>query len=154
MKRQVVTNSETETVKLGKKFAHILNSGNIVALIGDLAAGKTTFIKGICDEFGVEEDVGSPTFTLINEYNGKMPIHHIDCYREQNIKGWIDIGIEEYLYGSGITLIEWAEMIEELLPPETIRIEIKQDFSQKNWRAFKFIIPDELDIDHKYLNQL
>ena len=154
MERQIVTNSEDETVQLGRKFARILNSGSIVALIGDLSAGKTTFIKGICDELGVEEDVGSPTFTLINEYNGELPVYHIDCYREQNVRGWIDIGIEEYLYGSGITLIEWAEMLENLLPAETIRVEIEQDFCRKSWRAFNFVIPAKLDIEQEELARL
>ncbi|MCF7886064.1 MAG: tRNA (adenosine(37)-N6)-threonylcarbamoyltransferase complex ATPase subunit type 1 TsaE [Candidatus Marinimicrobia bacterium] len=154
MKKQIITNSERETTKLGNKLAKLLAPGDIIAFIGDLAAGKTTLITGICEQLGVEEDVGSPTFTLINEYNGKFPVYHIDCYREHNIRGWIDIGIEEYLYSQGITLIEWAEMIEEILPPSTIKIEIKQDFKRKNWRAFTLSIPDQSNIEQKDLNEL
>lgn len=144
MKKKIVTNSEKETIELGKKFGRILESGDVVALEGGLAAGKTTFIKGVCDELKIEEDVGSPTFTLINEYNGQMPVYHIDCYREHSIKGWLDIGIEEYLFDhEGVTIIEWSEMIAELLPDNIIKIEIEQDFKNENWRAFKFIFPDQ-----------
>lgn len=142
MKKRIVTNSEQETISLGRNFAHLLQQGDVLALKGDLSAGKTTLIKGICDGLGVSQDVESPTFTLINEYSGRLPVYHIDCYREQNIRGWIDIGIEEYLYSDGITLIEWAGMIEELLPKDRIDIDIEQNFDDQNWRAFTFTFPD------------
>ncbi|HMA62739.1 MAG TPA: tRNA (adenosine(37)-N6)-threonylcarbamoyltransferase complex ATPase subunit type 1 TsaE [bacterium] len=142
MEKRIVTNSEQKTISLGHNFSRLLKKGDVLALRGDLAAGKTTLIKGICKGLGVTQDVESPTFTLINEYSGHLPVYHIDCYREHSIRGWIDIGIEEYLYSDGITFIEWASMIEELLPQDRIDINIEQNFDDQNWRGFTFTFPD------------
>ena len=112
------TGSVEETIALGEKFSNKLSTGNIVALFGDLGTGKTHFIKGVCRGLGVHEHVASPTFTIINEYDaGGVKICHVDCYRIQSEKELRDIGFEDYLFGSYICLIEWADRIEKLLPP-------------------------------------
>lgn len=118
--------SVDQTITLGKKFAKELSPGDVVCLNGDLGAGKTHFVKGIASLFGVnEEQVSSPTFTLINEYNGSIPIYHFDCYRLENEQEAIEIGAEEYLYGDGISIIEWPQKIENLIPENAIWITIK-----------------------------
>lgn len=120
------SNSVEETVSLGKEFAKSLDVGSIVCLEGDLGAGKTHFVKGIASYFGVDEQqVNSPTFTLINEYYGKIPVYHFDCYRLNSEQEALEIGIEEYLYGDGVAVIEWPSKIKGLIPNDAIRIEIK-----------------------------
>ena len=142
MNKEIITNSPRETILLGENFSRLLKKKDVVAFFGDLAAGKTTLIKGICRGKEIETRVDSPTYTLINEYQGEIPIYHIDCYREENTKGWVEIGIEEYFYGDGITLVEWAEKIQDLLPSEYIQVSIEQDFSKDTWRKFKFNFPN------------
>lgn len=154
MQKRIVTESAAETIELGRNFGELLEPGDVVALTGDLAAGKTTLIKGICDTLGVNQDVASPTFTLINEYEGEIPVYHMDCYRENSISGWIDIGVEEYFYGDGIAIVEWAEMIKDILPPKSIKIFIEQDYDQENWREFTIIIPENSRISKKDLQNL
>ncbi len=134
---QIQTNSAENTIKLGEMLAAHLKPGDVVAFIGDLAAGKTTMIKGICQILGTKRPAESPTYTLVNEYEGVVPVYHIDCYREHHIEGWLEIGIEEYFFGHGITLVEWADQIEELLPENTIIILIDQDFNNENYRKIK-----------------
>ena len=102
-----------------------LRSGDVLALKGDLASGKTTFTQGLSDYFEVEEDVTSPTFTLINEYQGKIPIYHLDCYRIYNVEELLMMGFEDYLNRDGIVIIEWPEIVEKLLPEETTIIDFK-----------------------------
>ena len=154
MQKRIVTESAAETIELGRNFGELLKPGDVVALTGDLAAGKTTLIKGICDALGVNQDVASPTFTLINEYEGEVPVYHMDCYRENSISGWIDIGVEEYFYSDGIAIVEWAEMIKEILPPKSIKIFIEQDYEKENWREFTIIIPENSGINKKDLQNL
>ncbi|MEP1151095.1 MAG: tRNA (adenosine(37)-N6)-threonylcarbamoyltransferase complex ATPase subunit type 1 TsaE [Balneola sp.] len=126
------SNSVEETVSLGKEFAKSLDVGSIVCLEGDLGAGKTHFVKGIASYFGVEEQqVNSPTFTLINEYYGKIPVYHFDCYRLNSAQEALEIGIEEYLYGDGVAVIEWPSKIKGLIPSDAIRIEIKHNGASK-----------------------
>lgn len=131
------TNSARETEQLGKILSQCLKQGSVIGLIGDLGAGKTVLIKGICKGLNVKENVGSPTFTLINEYEGKYPVFHIDCYRGMSVKEWIELGINEYFYNSGIALVEWAEKIEEIMPKETIYIYFQQDINRENYRLIK-----------------
>lgn len=123
-----VSYSVEETIEFGKKFAGNLNKGDVVCLEGDLGAGKTHFVKGIASYFGVDQEkVNSPTFTLINEYPGEIPIFHFDCYRLKAIQEALEIGIEEYLYGEGISVIEWPSKIKEIIPESAIQIEIKHE---------------------------
>jgi tRNA threonylcarbamoyladenosine biosynthesis protein TsaE len=137
------TNSAKETEQLGKILSQCLKQGSIIGLIGNLGAGKTVLIKGICKGLNVKENVGSPTFTLINEYKGKYPVSHIDCYREMNIKEWIELGINEYFYSNGIVLVEWAEKIEEIMPKDAIYIFIHQDINRENYRLMEIKTDNE-----------
>jgi len=112
-------------MEFGRHFAASLQPGDVVALTGDLGAGKTCLVKGIALGLGVTQDVTSPTFTIIHEYRGgRLPLAHIDLYRLNSEREALNIGIEDYLNGPGITVIEWAERIESLLPPQTKRIRL------------------------------
>lgn len=122
----MVSSSIEETIQFGKKFAEELSVGDIVCLNGDLGAGKTHFVKGVASFFEVKkEKVNSPTFTLINEYQGTIPIYHFDCYRLKNEQEALEIGTEEYFYGDGISIVEWPQKIRNLIPPEAVWITIK-----------------------------
>ena len=114
-----------ETIRYGKQLGNELNSGDVVCLKGELGAGKTHFVKGVASFFGVKEtQVKSPTFTLVNEYQGTIPIYHFDCYRLKNEQEALEIGTEEYFYGEGISIVEWPERIENLIPSSAIWITI------------------------------
>ena len=117
-----IINSEKECELLGYTIADKLNSGDIISLEGDLGSGKTTFVKGVLKGLNYEYDVTSPTFTLINEYNADLKVIHIDFYRENDIQRWEEIGINEYLYSNNLVLIEWGNMINDILPDNIIRI--------------------------------
>lgn len=124
--KEIVSKSEEETIAAGKSFAKKLKAGDIIRLEGELGAGKTHFVKGIASYFGIDEHkVSSPTFTLINEYDGDIPLYHFDCYRIRKIQEAVEIGTEEYLFGEGISIIEWSSKIEELLPDNVITVEIE-----------------------------
>ncbi len=124
--KKFITTSPEETYRLGQQFAKELCSGAVVALVGDLGCGKTAFVKGVVGFFGNAEDVVSPTFTLVNEYDGEIPVYHFDVYRLENPSleecDWMD----DYLFGDGICLIEWADNIKAALPENTIRITFKK----------------------------
>ncbi len=120
------SNSVEETIGFARNFAERLQPGSVVCLVGELGAGKTHFMKGIASYFGVKDsDVSSPTFTLINEYKGTTPIFHFDCYRLEDEQEAVEIGVEEYLYGEGVSIVEWPNKMSGLLPEESIFIEIK-----------------------------
>tara|TARA_R110000868_G_scaffold306734_4_gene568169 strand:+ start:38836 stop:39246 length:411 start_codon:yes stop_codon:yes gene_type:complete len=122
----MLSSSVEETITFGKEFAKELSVGDVVCLNGDLGAGKTHFVKGIASFFGVNEGrVSSPTFTLINEYHGTIPIYHFDCYRLENEQEALEIGAEEYLYGDGISIVEWPQKIGNLIPENAVWITIK-----------------------------
>ena len=121
----IATNNYKETILLGERIGRTLKPDDIVALSGCLGAGKTTLIQGIAKGLGVQNWVTSPTFTLINEYEGKLNLYHIDMYRVDNIDDAEDLAIEEYFTKGGATVIEWAEKIKSILPAKTIKINIK-----------------------------
>ena len=110
------TNSFEETILLAKSLSSKFEPGGIYGFIGDLASGKTTFIKGLLSGLDFNGMVNSPTFTLINEYDAKHKVIHIDCYRENNISRWIQLGLYDYFHPNNIVLIEWPEIIESILP--------------------------------------
>ncbi len=124
--KQVITNSREETAFVGKSLGKILKKGDVVALSGDLGAGKTVFTGGIAAGLGIEGYITSPTFTLINEYEGDPPLYHFDVYRITDPEEMFEIGFEEYLDGNGVVVVEWADIIEPLLPPEHIRVNIRK----------------------------
>ncbi len=124
------TRTPEETAALGRTLAEQLASGDIVALYGDLGAGKTVFVRGICDGLGVDSSrVTSPTFTILHEYvdgrGRRPPVYHFDAYRIERIDEFYGIGYEEYFFGDGISIVEWAGKIEALLPDSAVRIRIK-----------------------------
>jgi len=133
------TNSAEETIELGKKIGLLLKPGTVIAMQGTLAAGKTTITKGIAEALGVTETITSPTFTLISEYEGKMPLYHMDVYRLDSTEDFLNLGVEEMIYGKGVCIIEWSEKIFEELPSNTIilRLEAQENNSRKitleNW---------------------
>jgi tRNA threonylcarbamoyladenosine biosynthesis protein TsaE len=123
----MLTNSAEETMLVGEKLAKGLKPGDIIALSGDLGSGKTTFTKGIGKGLGVKDSrrINSPTFVLIKEYAGKIPLYHLDLYRLDALKEIENLAIEEYIYGTGVTVIEWAEKIKSLLPEKHILVKFK-----------------------------
>lgn len=120
----VLKNSD-ETLKLGEIIGKSINPGSIIALTGDLGAGKTVFVKGIARGLGVKEEPNSPTFVIMNSYEGRMPLYHFDLYRLSDEDEMIGIGYEEYFYGDGVCAVEWADRIQEIFPDNTIYVEIK-----------------------------
>ncbi len=131
MKRvtEYISKSPEDTLELGNTFADTLTKGSVVCLTGELGAGKTTLIKGICNGLDVSQTVTSPTFTLINEYSGRLPVYHFDFYRIHTDLEFLDLGLEEYFYGDGICLIEWPKIANEALPPNRWEIFLSMDLS-------------------------
>ncbi len=125
-----LTRSTEETRHVAREFARTLQRGDIVALVGDLGAGKTQFVKGVCEALSVSLPVASPTFVLLHRYLGKDPsgmeliIYHLDLYRIASTSEILDLGYEELLYGKGICLVEWADRMGDLLPDTRIDIMI------------------------------
>ena len=118
------TSSAEETISLGYKIGKLLKKGDIIAMQGTLAAGKTTITKGIAQALGITETITSPTFCLISEYQGKMPLYHMDVYRLDGREDFINLGTDDMLYGDGVCIIEWSEKIMEELPSSTIILKI------------------------------
>ncbi|APC09400.1 tRNA threonylcarbamoyladenosine biosynthesis protein TsaE [Moorella thermoacetica] len=121
------------TRKLGEELAGILNPGDILILNGELGAGKTTLTQGLAQGLGVTTPVTSPTFTLIQEYRGRYPLYHIDLYRLEDPEAMLDLGLEEYFGGEGITVVEWGGRLDPYLPPAFL--EIKLEYAPKGRRA-------------------
>lgn len=122
---EFISETVDQTKKFAADFARSLNPGDVVCLKGDLGAGKTHFVKGMVAAFDIDEsEVQSPTFTLINEYRGTLPVYHFDCYRMESVREALEIGAEEYFYGEGVSVIEWPERIREIIPAEAVWITI------------------------------
>jgi len=113
--RAVTENAEATRV-FGERLGRQLSPGDVVALYGGLGSGKTTLAQGICRGLGVREVVNSPTFTIVNEYRGRCPVYHLDCYRLEGAEDLLALGCEEYFYGDGVCLVEWAEKAADVLP--------------------------------------
>lgn len=127
----IETHSEQETLALGRKLAQEAKPGQVFSLVGDLGVGKTVFTKGMAEGFGITEPVSSPTFTIVQVYEeGRMPFYHFDVYRIGDPEEMDEIGYEDYFYGDGICLVEWANLIEELMPEDTIHITIEKDLEK------------------------
>lgn len=124
------SSSPEDTEKVGEYLGSIAKKGFIVCLTGDLGVGKTEFVKGFAKGTGVSDYVTSPTFTIINEYQGRLPVYHFDVYRINRIDEMFEIGYEEFFFGDGVSIIEWADMIEEILPEERISVSISKDLDE------------------------
>jgi len=134
------TSSAEETIELGKKIGSLLQKGDIIAMQGTLAAGKTTITKGIAQALGIKDEITSPTFCLISEYEGKMPLYHMDVYRLEGGEDFINLGVEDLMYGNGVSLIEWSEKVMDELPKKTIILKIEpiegtteRNITLENW---------------------
>lgn len=123
--------STEDTYNIGFELGSKAERGQIFCLTGDLGVGKTVFTKGFAKGMGIDEDISSPTFTIVNEYyEGSVPLYHFDVYRISDIDELYEIGCEEYFYGEGVCLIEWAELIREILPNNVKKITIEKDLGK------------------------
>lgn len=126
---EYISKSYEETQKIASDFARTLKSGDVICMYGDLGAGKTTFVQGMAKGLNITEPITSPTFTIVNEYSGSLPLYHFDVYRIADSDEMYEIGYEEYVYGDGISVIEWAELIEDILPDKRYRVTILKELA-------------------------
>ncbi|NWF53984.1 MAG: tRNA (adenosine(37)-N6)-threonylcarbamoyltransferase complex ATPase subunit type 1 TsaE [Syntrophaceae bacterium] len=135
---EIVTDSPEQTQRLGERLGEILSGGVLIALMGDLGAGKTLLTKGIAGGLGVDDpgEVTSPTFVLVNEYRGRVPVYHLDLYRLESFSEVEEIGWDEWIDGPGVTLVEWADKIEADLPGE--RLEVRLQWAGEKKRRLLF----------------
>ena len=131
------TNSEAETERVGTSLAAVLRPGDVVAMAGDLGAGKTVFIRGLARGLGVTGRVTSPTYTIVNEYEGRLPLFHFDMYRLDGPEELYDIGWDDYLKRGGVCAVEWSERAEGLLPENAVRVRVTAE--DENTRRIEII---------------
>ncbi len=125
------TESERETYELGVCMGRAAKAGQVYTLVGDLGVGKTVFTKGLAAGLGIEEPISSPTFTIVQVYEeGRLPFYHFDVYRIGDVEEMEEIGYEDYIYGSGVSLIEWANLIEDILPKHYTEVKIEKDLNR------------------------
>mgnify|MGYP002581630220 FL=1 len=124
MIKNIYLDNDKETREIGFKLGKLLKPGSIVCLIGDLGAGKTTMTQSLAEALEVDDYITSPTFTIVNEYEGKMPLYHFDVYRIGCSEEMYDIGFDEYINGEGVCIIEWANIIEDILPDDYLKREM------------------------------
>lgn len=130
-----ITHSVEETFHLGEKIGALVCPGDILCLTGDLGTGKTHFTKGIASGLGIHDNITSPTFTIVNEYEGRLKLYHFDVYRVNDPDEISAIGFDEYIFSEGVSVIEWSNFIDELIPDERITIEIlKNNKLDKDYR--------------------
>lgn len=141
----IISNSENDTIELGKKIASKLRKGLVIVLSGDLGSGKTKLTEGILTYFGLENEISSPTFTIVNEYyTENLNIYHFDVYRLSDIDEFYAIGGEEY-FEKGASIIEWGEMIEEALPKDYVKINFSRDMENINLRNISIEVVGNID---------
>ena len=127
----VETNTPKETFDFGKSLGESAKAGTVYTLIGDLGVGKTVFTQGLAKGLEIEEPISSPTFTIVQVYEeGRLPLYHFDVYRIGDVEEMEEIGYEDYFYGQGVSLIEWANLIEEILPEQYTEIKIEKDLEK------------------------
>lgn len=135
--QEIILNSENETIEFGKKIASELQKGDVIVLTGELGSGKTKLTEGILSFFGLKDEISSPTFTIVNEYETpSFPIYHFDVYRLSDSDEFLAIGGDEY-FEKGVSIIEWGEMIEDVLPKKYKKISFSRDFENENKRILK-----------------
>ena len=123
MERQILTQTAEETVTFARSVGESCSGGEVLLLIGELGSGKTRFTQGLALGLGVDEYVHSPTFTLVNQYHGRLPLYHVDLYRIDSQAEALDLGIGEYIYGDGVCVVEWADKALGVFPPEQLLIQ-------------------------------
>ena len=126
VKKEVISQSLEQTIEIAAELANSLQAGSVIALNGDLGAGKTAFASGVAKGLGIEDYVTSPTFTIMNVLEGRLPLYHFDVYRISDPDEMEEIGFTEFLYGEGVCVIEWADRIRDLLPKHTIDVRISR----------------------------
>mgnify|MGYP000332007873 CR=1 FL=1 len=124
------SNSYEETQKFAEKFSKTLKAGDVLCMYGDLGVGKTAFVQGLAKGLGIDVPITSPTFTIVNEYSGRLPLYHFDVYRIGDVEEMEEIGYEDCFYGEGLCLIEWANLIEEILPEHYRQVTIEKDLEK------------------------
>jgi tRNA threonylcarbamoyladenosine biosynthesis protein TsaE len=148
--KDIVSESPSDTFAAGERLAASLGKGDIVALIGELGAGKTVFVRGVCRGAGVEDEVTSPSFTLIQEYRGRIPVFHADFYRLDSIQEIENLGIEDYL-DRGLLLVEWAEKGSALLPSDRFNVVLSRvgeaETLSENARRIRIVPPPSRTLD-------
>lgn len=133
-----ISNSYDETLEIAASFSGTLNKGDVLCMYGDLGAGKTAFVQGLAKGLGIEEPITSPTFTIVNEYEGRLPLYHFDVYRIADSDEMYEVGFDEYVYGEGVSVIEWCELIEDILPEKRYNITIKKNYDKgENYREIE-----------------
>lgn len=123
---EFIVDTADSTMKLGRKLGELVHSGDIICITGDLGAGKTHFTKGVAQGLEINEPITSPTFTIVNEYEGRLKLHHFDVYRVCDPDEIEAIGFDEYIFSDAVSIIEWSNFIEELIPKEHIWVDIKK----------------------------
>ena len=127
----IETNSPEETFRVGKELGEKAYAGQVFTLTGDLGVGKTVFTQGLAKGLGIEEPVNSPTFTIVQEYDGgRLPFYHFDVYRIGDVEEMEEVGFDDYVMGEGVSLIEWADLIREILPEKRTEILIEKDLER------------------------
>lgn len=127
---EYISLSQEETRKLGFQLGQRAKPGDIVCLCGDLGVGKTVFTKGFALGLEISDHVTSPTFTIVNEYQGRLPLYHFDVYRIADPEEMDDTGYEDYFFGQGVSLVEWADLIKDWIPKEALWVEIEKDYQK------------------------
>ena len=138
----ITINGLEDYPQAAREFVKLLDQGRIYAFYGKMGSGKTTFIKCVCEELGVQDTINSPTFAIVNEYEDAIgnTIYHFDFYRIKSIEEVYNMGYEEYLYGNAICFMEWPELIEELLPEETVKVFVEE--VENGGRSIKIVLPE------------
>lgn len=127
---EYISKNSADTKKIAAEFVKTLHEGDVICMYGDLGAGKTAFAQGLAQGLNIGEPITSPTFTIVNEYYGDLPLYHFDVYRIADPDEMYEVGYEEYVYGDGISVIEWAELIEDILPEKRYNVTIKKDMAE------------------------
>lgn len=125
-----VSESLEDTQEIACRIADMLAPGDVICMYGDLGAGKTAFVKGLAKGLGIDDHITSPTFTIVNEYFGRLKLYHFDVYRITDPDEMYEIGYEEYVYGDGVSVIEWPQLIDEILPEKRYNVKISKDYDK------------------------
>lgn len=135
---EYISNSYEETQQIAIEFAKTLGGGDVLCMYGDLGVGKTAFVQGLAKGLGISDHITSPTFTIVNEYSGTLPLYHFDVYRIADSDEMYEIGYEEYVYGDGVSVIEWPQLIDDILPEKRYDITISKDYDKgENYRLIQ-----------------
>ncbi|MBQ6540291.1 MAG: tRNA (adenosine(37)-N6)-threonylcarbamoyltransferase complex ATPase subunit type 1 TsaE [Oscillospiraceae bacterium] len=138
---EYLSRSEAETTRIGSELAAALSPDTVVALYGDLGAGKTAFVRGMAEGLGLDARVSSPTFTIVNEYLGRVPLFHFDMYRLADADELFEIGWEDYIRRGGVCAVEWSENVEDAFYKDTVRVYIEK--ADETTRRIRIVFPDD-----------